>query len=302
MMAHGGVFPYYDSPEYDCRIIAFPYKQNLTTMYVIMPHNSTRQKLKLFQERLTARIIDELISKMEWKTSVILFPKMHLTNSLKLEPVLGNLGLTSLFNPSRSDLSLMSPGIELPVYDVSSATAAFAPPAQYEEETEKKSTFDNLEDYLVFSSDRQNNRGNSRAGRRRRTVTYKAMGTGKSKYTLDFKDLVLNKRIEKAVPMKKTIRTKRDAASILDNLKSLDILRGQLEGRNPGLFADNIIHKVDIRINEKGTEGGAATYTSLYRTGTDIVFRTETPFIFMIRHDETKLPIFYGTVYQPTNF
>lgn len=69
MMSHGGSFPFYESKEYDCRIIALPYRHHLTTMYIIMPNNSTRHRLRQFQATLTADKIEQMISKMEWKTA-----------------------------------------------------------------------------------------------------------------------------------------------------------------------------------------------------------------------------------------
>lgn len=49
MMAQGGHFPFYESKEDDCRIIGLPYRKNLTTMFVILPNNSTRQRLRQLQ-------------------------------------------------------------------------------------------------------------------------------------------------------------------------------------------------------------------------------------------------------------
>lgn len=69
MMSHGGSFPFYESKENDCRIIALPYRHHLTTMYIIMPNNSTRHRLRQFQATLTADKIEQMISKMEWKTA-----------------------------------------------------------------------------------------------------------------------------------------------------------------------------------------------------------------------------------------
>lgn len=43
----------------------------------------------------------------------------------------------------------------------------------------------------------------------------------------------------------------------------------------------------------------AATVVYLQKTGTKVVFKAEEPFLFLIRHDRTKLPIFYGAVLDP---
>ncbi|KAG4075008.1 hypothetical protein HA402_014587 [Bradysia odoriphaga] len=98
MMAHGGTFPFYDAVEYDCRILALPYRRNLSTMYIILPNNSSRSRLRQLQSYLTADKIEDMISKMEWKTSIILFPKMHITNKVDLKKTFEKMGLHSLFD------------------------------------------------------------------------------------------------------------------------------------------------------------------------------------------------------------
>lgn len=76
---------------------------------------------------------------------------------------------------------------------------------------------------------------------------------------------------------------------------------------NPSLNAtDNlsvggVLHKVDLEINEEGTEGGAVTATLMDRSLPSINFRVITPFVLAIRHDATKLLLFYGSVYDPSS-
>lgn len=93
-------------------------------------------------------------------------------------------------------------------------------------------------------------------------------------------------------------RSKRQSLSPLD---SLDLIRNKKHLLNPQLFAEEIIHKVDLTVNEKGTEGGAVTAIALNRSGTKVVFRCDTPFMFIIRHDRTRIPLFYGVVFEPQN-
>ncbi|XP_055549474.1 serine protease inhibitor 28Dc-like isoform X3 [Wyeomyia smithii] len=68
-----------------------------------------------------------------------------------------------------------------------------------------------------------------------------------------------------------------------------------------GLFVNEVIHKIDVVVNEKGTEGGAVTATLLDRITPQVNFRANGPFIMMIRDESTKLPLFYGSVYEPTS-
>ncbi|XP_058815808.1 serine protease inhibitor 28Dc-like isoform X3 [Topomyia yanbarensis] len=67
------------------------------------------------------------------------------------------------------------------------------------------------------------------------------------------------------------------------------------------LFVNEVIHKVDVVINEKGTEGGAVTATLLDRITPQVNFRANGPFLLLIRDEATKLPLFYGSVYDPSN-
>jgi serine protease inhibitor len=70
--------------------------------------------------------------------------------------------------------------------------------------------------------------------------------------------------------------------------------------KNPGLYADSIIHKVTIDVTESGTEAAAATVVSVTRDGSHKVVRFERPFLFFIRHEETGAVLFWGTVVKPT--
>lgn len=348
MMAHGGSFPFYDAVEYDCRILALPYRRNLSTMYIILPNNSNRNRVRQLQSYLTADKIEDMISKMEWKTSIILFPKMHITNKVDLKKTFEKMGLNSLFDERRSDLSLISNGYEAlsgghneqktiqptnfpasagfstvnngfaaqdysaSLYDSNKFSAGGY--SQVRDDDDEPFFFsrhgEDEEASNVTSSESPKSETttkveeDTKTERRKRNVSYKVPSSVfKSEPTLTFKDYVLSKRIMKGKSDKKRLRQRRQIDSSA-SLKNLDRLRNELSqgaGQNPGLFATEILHKVDLTINEKGTEGGAATITTLYRTGTDVVFRVETPFIFIVRHDDTKLPLFYGTVIEPTN-
>lgn len=290
MMAQGGALPFAESKEHDCRIIGLPYRRNLTTMYVILPNNSNRQRLRQLQATLTADKINDLISKMEWKTSIFLFPKLHLTNQMNLRSILGRMGLRTLFRNDQSDLSLLSSGEQ-----------EFGSP-----HLQRHPSIDQTND-RPFLFSRFGESGTNLATKRtkRSAVTYKTSSSDfhSVKEPLRLKDLVIGKRITKSYPRKKTVSRHRREVSPDSSisLKRLDALRTQSNIRNPNLFADELVHHVDLTINEYGTEGGAATATYLRRTGPDVFFRTEAPFLFLIRHDHTKLPLFYGAVFEPTN-
>lgn len=57
---------------------------------------------------------------------------------------------------------------------------------------------------------------------------------------------------------------KRQIVDASQSLKNLDYQRLNERSVNPGLYADKLIHKVDLTVNEIGTEGGAATGNVIY--------------------------------------
>ncbi|XP_026825769.1 leukocyte elastase inhibitor B isoform X2 [Ooceraea biroi] len=80
----------------------------------------------------------------------------------------------------------------------------------------------------------------------------------------------------------------------------LDALRNSASLTNPGLFADEVLHKVEMDVTERGTEAAATTGIILDRTGNQKRLVADRPFLFFIRHDPTKLVLFWGTVNAPT--
>jgi len=105
-----GKFPHFYDAETDSDILGFPYKQNATTMYVILPKNSSGHRLREVQATLTADKLERIIDQMVIQTAVVLFPKMHLTGGYHLKPNLMEMGLQTLFTPYSSDLSVLADG------------------------------------------------------------------------------------------------------------------------------------------------------------------------------------------------
>lgn len=233
LMAQGGHFPHYRDTELNVDILGFPYKQNCTTMYVILPSDSSTERLKEVQKELTADKIESMIDQMTIKTAVILFPKMHLKSGYHFKTDLQELGVKSLFEESESDLSLMS-----------SENCA-----KMREGCGHKITFSD-----PFSTFRRN----------KRDVTYKVGSENKdSPYPLSMKDFFNRKRIVKKNHGKKSKKTKREVKR-MSSLDRLEFLRNK-QLTNPQVFADDVIHKVDLNINEKGTEGKRLINSEVFR-------------------------------------
>ncbi|KFB52516.1 serpin 16 [Anopheles sinensis] len=66
------------------------------------------------------------------------------------------------------------------------------------------------------------------------------------------------------------------------------------------LHVSEFIHRVELDINEKGTEGGAITTSTVFRALPSIHVRIDAPFLLLLGHDETRLPLFYGSIFDPT--
>lgn len=261
MMSNGGTFPYYKDTTLNCEILGFPYKGNKTTMYVILPRNSNKETLRNFENRLTPTDIERLVDNTKYTQTVILFPKMTLESTIDLKDALKQLGATTLFNPRESNLGVLSYGFRLKTANV--AENIVRNPTYYVEPT--------------------NNNNNDM----RETLIFSRFGPTENCSRSDPSNTKTNcGRINENRPKRQT--------------ETLDSLRKVLNSaENPGLYADQVIHKVYMDITETGTEAAAATSVSLSRGGDIVTFRVDVPFLFFIRDEETKLILFWGSVYTP---
>lgn len=184
-MAVIGCFPYFDSVQHNARIVGLPYQGDKTALYIIIPNNSTRQRMQEFQRLLTAKDIGDMVEQMTVRKALVQIPKMKISNTINLRDILNKLQLNSIFNPLTSNLTAMLDNNAAP-----------------------------------YSRQR--------------------------------------------------------------------------------LYASEIIHKVELDINEKGTEGGAITASTIFRSLPSVQIRIDAPFLMLLGHDATRLPLFYGTIYDPS--
>ncbi|KFB52507.1 AGAP009221-PA-like protein [Anopheles sinensis] len=191
-MFTGGCFPYYASPKLDASIMAFPYRNRTTSMYIILPNASNREKVRALRAQLGATELDQLIGQMRRQKAMVVFPRMHVTSHYDLRDSLERLGVKALFDPSKRNF-------------------------KFEQSPKEK------------------------------------------------------------------------AKDTVDAVK-----------KSPKLYVDSMVHQVDLEVNEHGTEGGAVTMAVMDRSAPPVTFRVRGPFLLAIRHDPTKMLLFYGAVYDPS--
>lgn len=182
MMTLTDCLPFYSDKASGIKMVGLPYSDNATTMYVLMPQDSTRAKVRDLQRLLSARNIDAMISGMTRRTTTVNFPRMQLASSTNLEKSFRRLGIKTIFNAQQSNLN-----------------------------------------------------------------------------------------------------------GLLDQ---------SARGKIP-LFVSQINHKVNLSVDEHGTEGAAVTVTLVDRSASQAYLNANGPFLIYVRHDPTRLPLFYGAVFDP---
>jgi serpin B len=97
-----------------------------------------------------------------------------------------------------------------------------------------------------------------------------------------------------------------EASSALDlagplTALGLPIPGGDLSGIAPGTQIGAAVHAANITVDEKGTEAAAATaIMGLTSAPSEITtVRVDRPFLFLIQHEETGAPLFYGRITDP---
>lgn len=284
MMANGGDFPYHKDNQLKCEIIGLPYKGNSTVMYVVMPFDSSIEKLKEFEKSLTEDDLVQLADNTAPRSAVMLIPKMKIESTIDLNRPLQALGVKSLFDPKEANLALLSPGvggIATPSNKISSAEKV--PLAATTKDGEEILIFSRTGEVVNCSSifDESSNIKNCsevvNIGNKTHEIHYKKIGDQ------------VGRRV---------VRSSKDN---LDNLRrAINEQSTDNHYQNPGLYADQVIHKVYIDITETGTEAAASTSVSLTRDGSKVTFRADVPFLFFIRHEDTKTVLFWGSVNLPT--
>ena len=95
------------------------------------------------------------------------------------------------------------------------------------------------------------------------------------------------------------------ALDLAEPLRSLglEIPGGDLSGITADAVLGQAVHAANITVDEEGTEAAAATavigVTSAPPAQEIIPFKVDRPFLFLIQHEETGAPLFYGRITDP---
>lgn len=266
-MAKSHCMPYYFWEEMNVRVVGVPYRQNVT-MYIFLPTNSTRELVQKLQKNISAEKVNDIVTKMKMKSVTLLFPKMHISNSLSLKSVMQQLGLYSVFDRHQADLYSLLHGAPSK-QGVSSNVG----------EMEAGDIFDLLED-----------------------TTENAISELKKHdpdCTIQYREGILRGECLKsgcAFGGNKCVCCSEVAQDFRRRRRDTKV---NMKPANETIFVNEMLHKVDLSVNERGTEGGAATATLIDRISSQINFIVNGPFFMFIREETTRLPLFYGNVYNP---
>ncbi|CAH1284421.1 unnamed protein product [Diabrotica balteata] len=280
LMGLGSELPYLKDKKLGCEILGLPFKGNQTVFYVVMPFASSVQKLKEFESRITEADLESLAEQTVYQKVLVSIPKMTLESTLNMKSVLSKLNVHSLFNPELANLGLMSPGV---------ASTRGIPFRKHAED-----------EFLINSLTPSSSNPND------------VIIVNKSGHPINCSSIFDNTNNittceEIAGDYKgEHNRIKRKISNYGDTIDSLRHLINQQSGdnnyQNPGLYASRIIHKIFLSVTEKGTEAAATSLIALPKSFSKISFRVDVPFIFFMRHEETKTILFWGSVERPTPY
>ncbi|XP_015429220.1 PREDICTED: leukocyte elastase inhibitor [Dufourea novaeangliae] len=340
MMYNGGQFPFYEDKQLGVKILGLPYKGEQMSMYVMLPTAKGAIALRGFLNQLTVDNIEGLIGNMKNETCIVSLPRMKLSSSLSLKSTLASLGLHSLFNPETADLSLVSQGNNGRATSPGTPTNRTTPSNRYQNtdkvffenrfgDTGDKTTghvvrrnYFTYEDkphgytveqwstgFSIRKSPRGRRDSEAKRGHEQRPSSHERTNLYNVEGTQDGTAKVVNLEANKYRFQER--RTRRQSRPIDQNFLEflrrrnfppygLDELRNSATLVNPRIYASDVLHKVEIDITEKGTEAAAVTGVILERDGNQKRFLANRPFLFFIRHDPTRLVLFWGTVNVPT--
>lgn len=321
MMYNGGEFPFFEDKQLRAKIVGLPYKGHEVTMYVVLPTDQGVEALRALERRLIPETLENLIGNMENKSCIIGLPKMKLSSTLNLGEALRSLGLYSLFDPATADLSILSSGYTgqrfqpfvtptppprtIDTFTFGNRINAEAPRVNFFSYDDKVRGYHVEQWASGFSISTI-----SRNQRRRRSLNALALRVERSAAS-DAEEERFESKEAKASGAKR-LRSRRQAIpninknflNVVGNRNQasygIDNLRNNGLLTNPRLYADSVLHRVEIEVSEVGTVAAAATAVIITKDGNQKRLVADHPFLFFIRHEPTGLILFWASVNEPT--
>lgn len=108
MMSGRHTLPLGYSPEMECRILEIPFTQRRISMFVLLPDDPEGGLTRL-ESNLTADSLKMLFSTLKDEVVNVRLPRFRLESEVKILEALESIGLSDIFDPQNSDLSLMAP-------------------------------------------------------------------------------------------------------------------------------------------------------------------------------------------------
>jgi len=105
MMYQRGLFRYTYIESLTLHVLELPYAGKELSMIVMMPDNFD---LPLVEESLSAENLDKWISELKYKTVEVVLPKFEMSISTNMNNVFTKMGLNSMFDADKCDLSGMT--------------------------------------------------------------------------------------------------------------------------------------------------------------------------------------------------
>lgn len=182
-------------------------------LYAIKPIDSTKKSLKELMNQMNEETLEYLIRNARKQSTIVLFPKMKLSSVYNLKTILEDLGVTSVFSKVDANLDQISNQVAT----VPSATAdddrlIFTRIGSDVSDDNCREVFD------LRSVSQINCTASETVNGRRILVIYKKIG-----------DKVGRRIVKRYVNNKDRIKR-----------------QNTIQSDNPGLYVDEVIHKVDI--------------------------------------------------------
>jgi serpin B len=94
-------FGYFEDDRF--QVLSMPYKGDAVSLIAFLPRQ--KEGMKAMEEQLNAGVVSDVLGKIRSTKVAVSFPKFKMTSSFQLADVLAKMGMPTLFQPGKADLS-----------------------------------------------------------------------------------------------------------------------------------------------------------------------------------------------------